>query len=78
MNSGTIEKGSGLRRGIFGSLGNVAILLCAAGPPMSKRPMIFIVCSLSVLVTSGAVPVVRTVPVAVPLEVSSLCSEFEG
>ena len=70
-NSGTRGSGSGLRHGPFGTSGSGIILIGAAGAPMGNlahRWVTFEVCSSIVLVTSGAVTVVPTVPGAVPLE----------
>ena len=70
-NSGTRVSGSGLRHGPFGTSGSGTILIGAAGAPMGKLAHQWVtseVCSSKVLVTSGAVTVVPTVPGAVPLE----------
>ena len=59
-NSGTRESGSGLRHGPFGTSGSGVILIGAAGAPMGKMAHRWVtseVCSLRVLVTSGAVTV---------------------
>ena len=70
-NSGTRGSGSGLRHGPFGPSGSGIILISAAGAPMGNLAHQWVtseVCSSIVLVTSGAVTVVPTVPWAVPLE----------
>ena len=70
-NSGTRGSGSGLRHGPFGTSGSATILIGAGGAPMGNlahRWLTSEVCSLIVLVTSGAVTVIPTVPGALPLE----------
>ena len=67
-NSGTRGSGSGLRHGPFGTSGSGTILIGAAGAPIGNWPLTSEVCSSIVLVTSGAVTRVPTVPGAVPLE----------
>ena len=70
-NSGTRGSGSGLRHGLFGTSGSGTILIGAAGAPMGKLAHRWVTSEVSssiVLVTSGAVTVVSTVPGAVPLE----------
>ena len=67
-NSGTKRSGSGLRHDPFGTSGSDTILIGAAGAPVGNWPVTSEVCSSIVLVTSGAVTVVPTVPGAVPLE----------
>ena len=70
-NSGTRGRGSDLRHGPFGTSGSGIILICAAGAPIGKlvhRWLTSEVCSSKVLVPSGAVTVVPTVPGAVPVE----------
>ena len=65
-NSGTSRSGSGLRHGPFVTSGSGTILTGAAGAPIGN--LTSEVCSSILLVTSGAVTVVPTVPGAVPLE----------
>ena len=70
-NSGTIGSGSGLRHDPFGTSVSGTILIGAAGAPMGNLAHQWVtseVCSLILLVTSGAVTVVPTVSGAVPLE----------
>ena len=70
-NSGTRGSGSGLRHGPFGTSGSGTILIGAAGAPMGNLAHRWVtseVYSSIVLVTSGAVTVVPTVPGVVPLE----------
>ena len=66
---------SGLRRGPFGISGTIVI--GAAGAPIGNWPLIFEVCSLIVVVTSGGITVVPTRPGAVPLEISQSFGEIE-
>ena len=77
-NSGTRGCGSGLRHGPFGTSGCGTILIGAACAPMGNWLVTSEVCSSIVLVISGAVTVVQTVPGAVPLEISPSFSEIEG
>ena len=65
--SGTRGSGSGLRHGPFSTSGSGTILIGAAGAPIGNWPVTSEACSSIVLVASGAVTVVPTVPGAVPL-----------
>ena len=76
--SGKRGSGSGLRHGPFGTSRSSTILIGAAGAPMGNWPVTSKVCSLRVLVTSGAVTVVPTVPGAVTLDISPSFKETEG
>ena len=70
-NSGTIGSGSGIRHSPFGTSGSGTILIGAAGAPMGNLADQWLTSgeySSIVLVTSGPVTVVPTVPGAVPLE----------
>ena len=70
-NSGTRGSGPGRRHGPFATSGSSNILIGAAGAPignLAHRWVTSEVCWSIVLVTSGAVTVVPTVPGAVPLE----------
>ena len=78
MNSGTKGSGSCLKHCPFGNSGSDNILIGAAGAPMGNWPLTSEVCSLIVLVTSGALTVVPTVPGAVSLEILPSFSEIEG
>ena len=63
--------GSGLRHGPIGTSGSSTNLIGAAGAPMGNLAHRWVtseVCSSIVLVTSGVVTVVPTVPGAVPLD----------
>ena len=78
---GKCETNSGRRDGLIGTSGSGTILIGAAGAPMGNladRWVTSEVCSSIVLVTSGAVTVISTVPGVVPLEISPSFSEIEG
>ena len=66
MNSGTRGSEFSLRHAPFATSGSSTILIDAADAPMDNWPLTSEVCSLLVFVTIGAVPVVPTVPWAVP------------